>query len=153
VSYFERRRVAPPGQSTYAGYRTYVREDFRRSCAYCVLAEIYAGGEENFELDHFRPQSIFPEDAKSYFNLYYSCHVCNRIKHHKWPSPLLLRKGIGFVDLCSQDFETQFRESPDGTWQGLTLSAEYTIDALRLNRPHLVELRRRITSPRYRGKF
>jgi hypothetical protein len=38
-------------------------------------------------------------------------------------------------------FDMHFEATPDGRWIGRTLSAKYTIDALRLNRPHLVELR------------
>jgi len=47
-----------------------VREDFRATCAYCPLEEIWAAGVENFEVDHFRPQALFPELRASYYNLY-----------------------------------------------------------------------------------
>jgi hypothetical protein len=42
---------------------------------------------------------------------------------------------------CIDDFASHFCELPDGSWQGLTPSARYTIDALRLNRRHLLEIR------------
>jgi hypothetical protein len=106
------------------------------------LEEIFAAGFENFEIDHFRPRSLFPESSGDYYNLYYSCHPCNRIKHDKWPPSALESKGIGFVDLCSDDFDMHYEETLDGLWLGRTMSAKYTIDALRLNRPHLVQLRR-----------
>jgi hypothetical protein len=118
-----------------------VRQDFERRCGYCLLEEIWAGGEENFELDHFRPRSLFPELVADFYNLYYACHPCNHLKGDKWPSEALQNAGIGFVDLCKDDFDTHFVEQPDGTWTPLTLSAAYTIDSLRLNRSHLVELR------------
>src|ERR1700722_19267876 len=113
-------------------------------CAYCLLEELFAGGPENFELDHFRPQSLFPSEISNYYNIYYSCHPCNRIKHGKWPSPALQERGIGLVDLCADDFPTHFQELEDGQWIGLTPSGRYTIDLLRLNRRHLVDLRNRI---------
>ena|ERR1022692_3458919 len=122
MPYFQRRRTPPPPPPTYAGYRLHVREDFRKSCAYCLLEEIHAGGQENFELDHFKPKSLSPADAIEYYNLYYACHVCNRIKHDKWPSAQLKSRGITFVDLCSDEFESHFRALPDGCWLGLTLS-------------------------------
>jgi hypothetical protein len=53
-------------------------------------------------------------------------------------------EGIVLVDLCVSDFETHFDEGPDGLWEGLTRAGQYTIDALRLNRPHLVQLRQLI---------
>jgi hypothetical protein len=84
---------------------------------------------------------MFPAEADSFYNLYYACHPCNHIKRGKWPSLDLQRKGISFVDLCVDDFEDHFHELDDGRWIGRTLSGQYTIDALRLNRPHLVEIR------------
>jgi hypothetical protein len=126
----------------YRSFRRFVREDFRETCAYCLLEELLAGGEENFELDHFRPQVLFPDRVNDYYNLYYACHPCNRIKHGKWPSPELEQRGIGLLDLCADNFDMHFQELLEGTWAGRTLSAQYTIDALRLNRPHLVEVRR-----------
>lgn len=118
-----------------------MRQDFRETCAYCLLEERFAGGQENFELDHFRPKWIFPGEADNFYNLYYACHPCNHIKHRKWPSLDLQKKGIAFVDLCADNFEDHFQELDDGQWVGRTRSAQYTIDELRLNRPHLVEIR------------
>ena len=37
---------------------------------------------------------------------------------------------------------THFRMVADGTWDGLSESAQYTIEILRLNREHLVKIRR-----------
>src|SRR4051794_22205746 len=137
---FSRMRPAPTGG--YLALRPYVRADFEQRCAYCLLQEIWAGGEENFELDHFRPRWLFPDLIADFFNLYYACHVCNQIKGMHWPPSALEERGIGFVDLCQDEFEVHFVVRPDGSWTPLTASAAYTIDSLRLNRPHLVELRR-----------
>lgn len=143
MPHFQRRTPAPPlKRKSYQGYRLPVREDFRATCAYCLLEETWAAGLENFELDHFRPQTWFPELARDFYNLYWSCHVCNRIKGAHWPSPALIKAGIGFVDLCAAEFDDHFIAQPDGAWRGKTPSANYTIDSLRLNRPHLMELRR-----------
>ncbi len=98
-------------------------------------------GRENFELDHFFPVSKFPLKELDFYNLYYACHPCNNIKRAQWPDDQLTKQGIGFVDLCTDDFATHFRELPDGSWEGLTPSARYTIEALRLNRHHLQEIR------------
>jgi hypothetical protein len=118
-----------------------VREDFNRQCAYCLLAEILAGGEENFELDHFRPKSLFPNRLNDFYNIYYACHPCNQIKKDAWPPAALEARRIGFVDLCKDDFATHFQINADGRWEGITESGRYTIDILRLNRRHLTILR------------
>jgi hypothetical protein len=54
---FLRRQAPPLKTDDYTKYRPFVREDFRECCAYCLLHEIIAGGEANFELNHFRPKS------------------------------------------------------------------------------------------------
>ena len=109
------------------------------------MPELHAGGEENFELDHFRPQSQFPDRARDFHNLYWSCHVCNKLNHKgsNWPSPELQSQGIGFVDFCCDDFHTHYQLS-NGFWMPLTASAKYTIQNIKLNRTHLVELRVKI---------
>ena len=122
-------------------YRAAVREDFRRTCAYCVLSELWAGGVENFELEHFRPKSLFPHLSSNFYNLYWSCHACNKLKRTLWPTPEMLHAGIGFVDLCASSFEEHFVDEPDGTWTAKTESARFTIEMLQLNRPHMVQLR------------
>lgn len=50
--------------------------------------------------------------------------------------------GVGFLDFCQESFSEHFRERADGFWEPLTPSAEYMEARLRLNRPHLVEIRR-----------
>jgi len=108
------------------------------------MKELYGGGEENYELDHFRPKSRFPQLKNDFYNLYYACHPCNHIKLDKWPSEALQDEGIYLVDLCTSDFQDHFQENDDGAWQGITISGKYTIDILRLNRRHLVEVRQLI---------
>ena len=80
---FIRRTEPPPIRKDYTIYRPEVREDFTECCAYCLFPEILAGGRENFELDHFHPKSKaaeFEGDVHEFYNLCYSCHVCNRNK-------------------------------------------------------------------------
>jgi 5-methylcytosine-specific restriction endonuclease McrA len=123
---FLRTHPEPITTGDYRKFRPYVRKDFERRCAYCLLQEVLAGGEENFELDHFRPKWLFAALKLDFYNIYYACHPCNNIKHDKWPSQLLEEQGKTFVDLCKDNFETHFDERPDGTWMGLTPAAEYT---------------------------
>ena len=142
MPHFPRTVPAPSVIGDYQAYREYVRTDFCHRCAYCLMAELFAAGKENFELDHFRPKSVFPDKAKDFYNLYYACHPCNMSKHDFWPPQELEARGINFVDLCKDEFETHFRLCEDGTCAGKTESGQYTIDILRLNRDHLVRARR-----------
>lgn len=141
MPHFSRRTPAPNVKGGYRSLRPFVREDFSRQCAFCLFSEVLAGGEENFELDHFRPRQRFPELVNDYYNLYYSCHPCNHIKRDSWPSSALEEKGICFVDLCKEDFATHFIVEKDGTLKGVTVPGDYTIDKLNLNRQHLVIVR------------
>lgn len=138
---FSRRTTAPLVAGGYRSFRPFVREDFVRQCAYCLLSEILAAGENNFELDHFRPRSRFPQLVDDFYNIYYSCHPCNHIKRDAWPSPELEANGLSIVDLCTDEFRTHFQANADGKWVGVTEVGAYTIDVLRLNRHHLVTIR------------
>ena len=139
-----RRREEPPARR--GDFREAVRNDFRHRCAYCLVPELLAGGPENFELDHFRPKSKFPQLENNFFNLYYSCHVCNHAKGPAWPPAELDDAGVNFMDLCRDDCFEHYSEAPDGRWIGLTVRANYTIELLRLNRKHLVNLRQRFST-------
>lgn len=141
MPHFARTRPAPKTSGGYVSFRPFVREDFCRRCAYCLLTELLAAGDEAFELDHFRPRSRFPELTDDFYNIYYACHKCNQFKSNRYPPPELEARNIGFVDLCTEEFDAHFRVGPDGKWSGITESGSYTIDMLRLNRRHLVDLR------------
>ena len=140
-----RRRGSPPGPfKHYSAYRPFVREDFEECCAYCLLHEILAAGQESFELDHFRPRSLpgFAALAHDFYNLYYTCRPCNLLKGNAWPDHSLEAAGYGFLDLCAETFSAHFQEESDGSWLPLSRRAEYTLERLRLNRTHLVKIRR-----------
>lgn len=143
MAVFVRRAPPPAVESDYRKYRPYVREDFCECCAYCLLHEVLAAGVDNFELDHFKPKSDerFTSLAADYYNLYYSCHVCNHYKGASWPSEELAAQGWRFVDPCLDVFSDHFSEDDSGRWIPRTKAGEYTAARLRLNRRHLVEVR------------
>ncbi|QQS30668.1 MAG: hypothetical protein IPM47_06985 [Sphingobacteriales bacterium] len=51
-------------------------------CVYCERAYMKVGGERVFTatIEHFLPQSIFPQLELSYFNLFVVCNTCNNAK-------------------------------------------------------------------------
>jgi uncharacterized protein (TIGR02646 family) len=141
MPYFVRTDPPPQVIGDYTAFRPFVRFDFRSCCAYCLLHEFWAGGERNFELDHFRPVSLFPHLTRDFHNLYYACHVCNQLKHDHWPAPALEHQGNTFVDLCRDEFQSHYRLQPNGQLEPQTEAARYTALLLRLNADHLVTLR------------
>src|SRR2546429_5003613 len=120
MAHFSRRTPAPIVKGGYRSFRRFVREDFTRQCAYCLMSEVLAGGKENFELDHFRPKSLFSHMLNDFYNIYYSCHPCNHTKRDAWPPPELESRGISLVDLCKDDFSFHFSAMPDGRWESVT---------------------------------
>ena len=117
--------------------------DFQQCCAYCLLPELEAAGESNFELDLFRPKSKFLHLRRDFHNLYWSCSVCNGNKWNRWPSPELEQQGIGFIDFCQDDFQDHFRLL-NGLWIPQSQSAEYTEQIIKLNSSHLIAKRLQI---------
>lgn len=138
-----RRRESPPYHSDYQGYRPFLRRDFLARCAYCERTEGYLGGDEAFEVEHFRPRSKFPDLICAYGNLYYVCRKCNAHKSETWPSDDRIARGVRFADPCVEDaFVDHLRERDDGTLDELTACGSYSSRHIRLDRNELQRWRR-----------
>jgi hypothetical protein len=135
------RKLSPPLQSNYQAYKHYLRQDFGYRCAYCSIHEYTWGSHRNFDIDHFRPQSIFRELELAYSNLYWTCNRCNRLKRNIWPSKDLLSAGIRFIDPCDESPTRHYYDDGQGSLVATTAPGSYTIRQIRLNRPGLVWLR------------
>ncbi len=141
---FVRRRNVPR-KSNYSDYRPFLREDFLCHCAYCTAHEDEWGGEDHFEIDHYRPASKFPKLINKYSNLYYCCRGCNKrgAKGDNWPSKSLSKAGFRFFNpVVENAYRVHFRETKDGLLVKKTNVGEYSINILRLNRDILIKLRR-----------
>lgn len=135
-----------PRFTNYQDYRPFLRQDFLSHCAYCTGHEIELGGEDHFEIDHFRPRSKFPRQINNYRNLYYACRGCNRIgaKGEQWPTPALRRAGYRFFDPVQENaYVLHLCEVPSGRLRDRTRVGDYSIKKLRLNRDGLVRLRKK----------
>jgi hypothetical protein len=111
----------------------------RNKCAYCRSEERLMG--VTFEIEHIVPRS--KGGKNSIDNLCLSCPPCN---HHK-------SKRVRAVDPVSgaearlfhplhDRWSQHFAWSDDGTTiRGLTNVGRTTIDALKMNRPQMIELR------------
>jgi uncharacterized protein (TIGR02646 family) len=124
-------------------YKPFLRSDFRTRCAYCERPEEYLGGEEAFEVEHFRPKSKFPQLDCVYSNLYYACRGCNAHKSETWPSEELAAHGSRFADPCQEDpYKEHLAEDADGGVTGTTPCGIYTTAHIRLHRESVKEWRR-----------
>jgi uncharacterized protein (TIGR02646 family) len=132
------RRETPPTYPDVRSYLPHLRNDFISQCAYCERTEAYFGGQEAFEVDHFRPSSRFPELSYTYSNLYYVCSKCNRHKSNTWPSNDQMSRGARFADPCEEDpYLDHLREADDGGVEELTPCGEYSNAHIRLDRSEL----------------
>jgi len=141
MSKFVRQEI-PPQFDDCKEYLPFLRRDFRYRCAYCERTETFLGGEEFFEIDHFRPLWRFLEQVTHYPNLYYSCGKCNRHKGRTWPSDDQISGGFRFADPCQEDMYVEhFQEMPDGRLQPVNNCGRYTGEHIRLNRLNLLSWR------------
>ena len=137
------RQQSLPQFKSYKKYKPYLREDFRRRCAYCEVNEHRCGGVTHFGVDHFRPKSLFPKLVCVYSNLYYACNLCNSLKGNAWPDAALRQLGFYFADPCEEEvYQIHLKEREDGTLDCLTPCGEYTYDHLDLGRGDLIDWRR-----------
>ena len=77
-----------------------LRQDFDARCCYCTGSEFERGGVEQFDVEHLRPKSKFPDLQLNYANLYYACRACNVQKGEEWPQPSTAARR--FVDPCEE---------------------------------------------------
>src|ERR1035437_6028546 len=104
-----RREPASPGLSEIRSYRrlrlvvlSALRRDFADRCCYCTGSTVEKGGEENFDVEHFRPKGRkeFAHLVFAYSNLYYACRGCNLAKGTKWPDASDEERW--FIDPCEE---------------------------------------------------
>lgn len=114
-----KHRADFPTYKTYNQYKTILREDFKRRCAYCCDLDKYK--ITNFAIDHYVPRN--PDGCVShisdnqYDNLIYSCSYCNRAKWNKWPtldSNLDNDGVIGFIKPTNDEYKKLFYRTETG---------------------------------------
>lgn len=146
--YKQRRHNQTVGFYVYTRYRKETREDCVGACYYCDRHEDEIGGEEEIELDHFRPYSYteFAHLENDPRNLVWSCHKCNNLKLEKWPARGTSSShagGKGFIDRFGDDDAADyFSVQHDGKIVPLKDPAQWIITELKLNRDGLVIQRR-----------
>lgn len=115
--------------------KKYLATDFDNRCAYCDDADRFNGGKRNYQVDHFAPESKFPELKFIYENLMYSCPYCNRAKWDVWVGPddqTAVVDEKGFISPCSNEYYRHLTRNDDGTISSLTPLGEYMRKQLKL---------------------
>ena len=134
-------RGGDPGPFTdHRDYKPHLRLLFRERCAYCLTPDDCTGGLEGMTVDHFRPQSRYPELRGTWTNLYYACGICNSHYKRDRPTDDEERAGERFVNVCAEESDDHFRLSIDQSngdhckIVAVTAAARFSIHALHLDR-------------------
>jgi hypothetical protein len=129
----------------YTDYRSEICEDCQHRCVYCDAHENVLGGYESMQLDHFYPQSLFPDRRHDPQNLLWVCNRCNCLKRDDWheidPTQLDTTK-VGYLDPFAVDRARYFLVEDSGSLTSISGPAEYMIRRLKLNRSFLIHVRR-----------
>lgn len=93
------RRLNPPQYKGHRKYKPVLRKEFKGQCVYCRMPD-WLKGTDNFGVDHYQPQSLFPCLRACYGNLYYACNPCNRRKGKFSPTNKQKRAGLFIPNPC-----------------------------------------------------
>lgn len=120
--------------------RRIVIERAQGCCEYCVSQEDFA--TQSFSVEHIHPKSRGGDDSLA--NLAFACQGCNGHKHTKIEAPdPVSREMVTLFNPRKQQWQTHFYWSEDYTHIiGLTPTGRATVEALKLNRGNLLNLRR-----------
>lgn len=127
------RRNKIEQRSKHTKYKSELREDFSGICGYCGKLDIAV--KEDFQIDHFVPQKVDPIRANDYYNLVYSCRICNRNKWHKWPTNDKDKPNDGekgFVDPGSEEFDKHLYRENSGEIKYKSNIGKYMYDELKI---------------------
>jgi hypothetical protein len=124
------RRHGPYGYSDYKSYRDWLRDEFSFRCVFCCRREQWGLVAGNWDIDHFVPQSSYPQDRLNYENLLYVCHTCNSIKNART-----------VLDPCRIVFGHCVKVHEDGTIIALNENGKVLIEQLRLDNEDYTKFR------------
>ena len=137
--------IYPKKVSQYGDYKPYLRTEASEKCVYCAIHENPIGGSDSFHVEHYKPKSLpkFKALIKDYYNLFYSCAVCNRFKSNDWPNdPVKDHSIVAYPDPNVVDYNSIFEISENGIIKGKYVASKYMVEKIFLNRPQLINERR-----------
>lgn len=104
-----------PDLTNYRHYKEHLRNDFKKKCGYTNCIDDWFGGVSTFQIDHFLPQSKYPELKTKYSNLIYSCSYVNRAKSNDEGN---------YLDPCDEDYNAHFFRNNQGEILAISTSAK-----------------------------
>ena len=124
------RRHGPQRYAGVESYRPWLRDEFAFRCVYCLLREQWSRVVGTFDIDHFLPVALHPEQERTYDNLLYACATCNAVKGKSAvPNPMTV-----LVD-------PSVRIAEDGAIHAEATEAARLIELLGLDSPQSTEFR------------
>lgn len=136
------RRHGPRGYTEARAYKPWLRDEFLFRCVYCLVRERWRpDGHEEFAVDHITPRSDYPDRVDpslihDYDNLCYACCSCNRNR----------QDAVLPFNFDRDSIAQHVEFASDGTAEPLSAEGRVLIRVCHLNRPLLVEFRRRLCS-------
>jgi hypothetical protein len=132
------RTEQPIQHKNYKSFKPTLRREFRKKCVYCCAPD--AGKTYSYGVDHYRPQSLFPDLTCNYNNLFYACNSCNSRKRAFWPQPIDKRAGRFIPNPCEHQMYKHLRYR-EGTVEPQSAAGRFAVALLDLNEPDSVKYR------------
>ncbi len=100
------QRTCTKKKSDYHNYKDDLAKDFNNKCGYTGCSDHWFGGRRCFQIDHFKPESKYPDLKNEYSNLVYCCSYVNRAK---WDDD-----SAHYLDPCDTDYNEHFERDDHG---------------------------------------
>jgi len=128
-----------PAKHVSADLRQLVQSRAHHICEYCRSQERFS--PQSFSVEHIKPRAAGGQTTAD--NLAFSCQGCNGHKYIKEQAPdPVTGRAVPLYNPRTQIWGHHFVWSADATRiEGLTLTGRATVEALRMNRPELINLR------------
>lgn len=118
------KRTCTKKRANYNSYKIFLAEDFNHRCGYTDCSDYWFGGKRCFQIDHFKPESKYPELENEYSNLVYCCSYVNRAK---WDDD-----NPNYLDPCDVDFNLHFERDDLGFIKAKTPQGQYMVEHMNL---------------------
>lgn len=121
------QRTCNKKRASYHNYKDDLAKDFNNKCGYTNCADHWFGGKRCFQIDHFKPESKYPQLKNEYSNLIYCCSYVNRAK---WDD-----ESTHYLDPCDVDYNQHFERDDCGIIcaKAGDADAEYMVEKMNLN--------------------
>lgn len=113
--------------------KSHLKQDFHGRCAYCDDLDSLV--DIDFHIEHFAPQTKFPERKTLYQNLLYACPYCNKSKSEYWASDdpdINIKDGEGIVNPCCADYDLHLGRRRSGCIYPKTELGKFMFKLLKL---------------------